>query len=62
MESLHFDFGIIRVATDNFSDANKLGRVGFGEVYWVGKYHDMIFYFYIIYEHAYRVGCLMDKR
>jgi len=41
VESLHFDFSIIRVATDNFSYANKLGRGGFGEVYWVGKYHDM---------------------
>ncbi|KAL4597847.1 hypothetical protein ACB092_11G017900 [Castanea dentata] len=33
VESLQFDFGTIRAATDNFSDANKLGRGGFGEVY-----------------------------
>ena len=32
-ESLHFDFSTIRVATDNFSDANKLGQGGFGVVY-----------------------------
>ena len=71
---MRFDFGTIRVAADNFFDANKLGRGGFGEVYWVGKYPDMkwitlilwscveLLYFYIIYDHAYRLGCLMDKR
>ncbi|KAJ7967620.1 Cysteine-rich receptor-kinase-like protein [Quillaja saponaria] len=32
-ESLQFDFGTISVATDNFSDSNKLGRGGFGAVY-----------------------------
>ncbi|KAJ4703253.1 Cysteine rich receptor like kinase [Melia azedarach] len=32
-ESLQFDFRTIRVATDDFSDANKLGRGGFGSVY-----------------------------
>lgn len=32
-ESLHFDFPTIRVATDNFSDAHKLGQGGFGVVY-----------------------------
>ena len=32
-ESLHFHFPTIRVATDNFSDANKLGQGGFGVVY-----------------------------
>ncbi|KAM3701536.1 hypothetical protein ACJW31_05G181000 [Castanea mollissima] len=31
--SLQFDFGKIRVATQNFSDANKLGEGGFGTVY-----------------------------
>lgn len=31
--SLLFGFDTIRVATDNFSDANKLGRGGFGTVY-----------------------------
>ncbi|XP_050288781.1 cysteine-rich receptor-like protein kinase 29 isoform X3 [Quercus robur] len=32
-ESLQFNFSTIRVATDNFSDANKLGKGGFGFVY-----------------------------
>ncbi|KAB1201232.1 Cysteine-rich receptor-like protein kinase 25 [Morella rubra] len=32
-ESLQFDFGTIRAATDDFSDANKLGQGGFGAVY-----------------------------
>ncbi|XP_010089692.2 cysteine-rich receptor-like protein kinase 26 [Morus notabilis] len=32
-EFLQFDFGTIRNATDNFSEANKLGQGGFGAVY-----------------------------
>ncbi|XP_054787222.1 cysteine-rich receptor-like protein kinase 29 [Prosopis cineraria] len=32
-ESLQFDFETIRLATDNFSIANKLGQGGFGPVY-----------------------------
>nr|XP_018633388.1 putative receptor-like protein kinase At4g00960 isoform X4 [Nicotiana tomentosiformis] len=32
-ESLQYDFSTIRVATDNFSNANKLGQGGFGPVY-----------------------------
>ncbi|XP_054787218.1 cysteine-rich receptor-like protein kinase 44 [Prosopis cineraria] len=32
-ESLQLDFDTIRLATDNFSDANKLGQGGFGPVY-----------------------------
>ncbi|GMJ14620.1 cysteine-rich RLK (RECEPTOR-like protein kinase) 26 [Hibiscus trionum] len=32
-ESLQFDFGTIRIATNNFSDENKLGQGGFGSVY-----------------------------
>ncbi|KAF7811117.1 putative receptor-like protein kinase [Senna tora] len=32
-ETLHLDFETIRLATDNFSDANKLGEGGFGPVY-----------------------------
>ncbi|KAL7213334.1 hypothetical protein ACSBR2_015950 [Camellia fascicularis] len=39
IESLQFDFGTIRHATDNFSDVNKLGEGGFGPVY-KGKLHD----------------------
>lgn len=37
VESLEFDLNSIRVATDNFSDANKLGQGGFGAVYKVVK-------------------------
>ncbi|EEF43945.1 conserved hypothetical protein [Ricinus communis] len=33
VESLQFDFGTVRTATDNFSEANKLGQGGFGAVY-----------------------------
>ncbi|KAL4628559.1 hypothetical protein ACB092_05G248000 [Castanea dentata] len=33
VECLQFDFGKIRVATQDFSDANKLGEGGFGAVY-----------------------------
>ena len=29
VESLQVDFGTTRAATDNFSDANKLGKGGF---------------------------------
>ena len=32
-ESLQYDFETIRFATNNFSDANKLGQGGFGAVY-----------------------------
>ncbi|KAL7242680.1 hypothetical protein ACSBR1_015128 [Camellia fascicularis] len=33
MESLQYNFNTIRIATNNFSDANKLGQGGFGAVY-----------------------------
>ncbi|CAN6552854.1 unnamed protein product [Malus baccata var. baccata] len=33
VESLQYDFETIKSATDDFSDANKLGRGGFGAVY-----------------------------
>ena len=33
VESLQLGFGTIKVATDIFSDANKLGQGGFGVVY-----------------------------
>ncbi|KAI8000568.1 Cysteine-rich receptor-like protein kinase 29 [Camellia lanceoleosa] len=41
VESLQYDFDTISVATNNFSDANKLGQGGFGVVYWVIKYSIM---------------------
>ncbi|GMJ14613.1 cysteine-rich RLK (RECEPTOR-like protein kinase) 14 [Hibiscus trionum] len=37
--SLQFDFNAVRVATENFADANMLGRGGFGSVY-KGKLED----------------------
>ena len=40
VESLQFDLSTIRAATNNFSDANKLGKGGFGIVYKVGKHYD----------------------
>ncbi|KAD7117351.1 hypothetical protein E3N88_04619 [Mikania micrantha] len=33
MESLQYDFSLVKAATNNFSDENKLGRGGFGMVY-----------------------------
>lgn len=33
VESSLFDFDTIRIGTNNFSDANKLGQGGFGPVY-----------------------------
>ncbi|KAK7380205.1 hypothetical protein VNO78_32703 [Psophocarpus tetragonolobus] len=33
LESLQFDLATIKAATDNFSDQNKIGKGGFGEVY-----------------------------
>ncbi|XP_014512474.1 putative receptor-like protein kinase At4g00960 isoform X1 [Vigna radiata var. radiata] len=34
VESLHFNFDAIRVATEDFSDSKRLGQGGFGAVYW----------------------------
>jgi len=36
-ESLQFNFDTIRVATEDFSDSNKLGQGGFGAVYRVSN-------------------------
>ncbi|KAI5324577.1 hypothetical protein L3X38_033650 [Prunus dulcis] len=38
-ESLQFDLATIRVSTDDFSEANKLGQGGFGSVYRVLPIH-----------------------
>jgi hypothetical protein len=35
---LQFDLDTVRLATSNFSDANKLGQGGFGTVYKVTNY------------------------
>ena len=48
IQCLQFDFGKIKVATQNFSDANKLGEGGFGVVYkvmWHYRVEDCIIYF-----------------
>lgn len=36
---MQFDFDTIRIATDDFSEANKLGQGGFGSVYKVIIHH-----------------------
>ena len=43
-ESLQFDFDTIRVATDEFSEANKLGQGGFGSVYRVRIHQNINIY------------------
>lgn len=44
-ESLHYSFESVRIATDNFSEANKLGQGGFGPVYKASVcYHIYIFF------------------
>lgn len=37
IESLQLDLNSVKVATANFSDANKLGQGGFGDAYKVRK-------------------------
>ena len=42
IESLQFNFNTIRLATDNFSTANKLGQGGFGSVYKLNNFSVML--------------------
>lgn len=42
VESLQFDFDTIKVATDNFSEENKLGQGGFGVVYKVANGYNLL--------------------
>ena len=46
VESLQFDFRTITVATENFSDTNKLGQGGFGAVYKVILQYHMVEYIF----------------
>jgi serine/threonine protein kinase len=54
-ESLQFNFDKIGVATDNFSETNKLGHGGFGVVYQVSNTidldgHKILYYYkYLLY-------------
>lgn len=43
-ESLQYDFNTIKVATNDFSEANKLGRGGFGAVYKVIMIYSIYYY------------------
>ena len=43
-ESLQYSFETIRIATDDFSAANKLGQGGFGPVYRVSLIKRLILY------------------
>lgn len=38
VQSLQFDFCILEATTNNFSDYNKIGEGGFGDVYKVELY------------------------
>jgi hypothetical protein len=65
-ESLQFNFDTIRVATSNFSEANKLGHGGFGDVYEVSNIIDLdshqILYYYSIYYTQARYICRVNSR
>ena len=44
VESLLLDLSVLRVATIDFSEENKLGEGGFGAVYKVGIYSNLLHY------------------
>ena len=53
VKSLQFDFSIIKVATNDFSKANKLGQDGFGVVYKVILYYNIMDEKYTIISQSY---------
>jgi hypothetical protein len=65
-ESLQFNFDTIGVATNNFSEANKLGHGGFGVVYRVSNIIDLesyqILYYYCIYHMKVKYICRVNSR
>jgi hypothetical protein len=67
-ESLQFNFDTIGVATNNFSEANKLGRGGFGVVYQVSNIIDLdsysyqILHYYSIYYTQVKYICRVNSR
>ena len=60
VESLQFDFSTIRVATDDFSEANKLGQGGFGVVYKVIVYYNITDEKYTIIMQNYNSNSLLN--
>jgi hypothetical protein len=68
-ESLQFNFNTIGVATNDFSETNKLGHGGFGVVYQVSNTIDLdaykILHYYSIYytqvRYIFRENSRMDK-
>jgi hypothetical protein len=65
-ESLQFNFNTIGVATNNFSEANKLGHGGFGVVYRVSNIIDLdsyqILHYYSIYHIQVKYICRVNFR
>jgi hypothetical protein len=65
-ESLQFNFDTIGVATNNFSEANKLGHGGFGVVYQVSNIIDLdshqILHYYSIYYTQVKYICRVNSR